>query len=158
MGFIIAGCVMGTSGIVTLPGGGVLESENGLYSSSPGGTFLVTCVTDGSLKGLLRSGSSNGLLSKSDISRSASPTRPRRRERDGLRPEGLGVPGPRGRCGVDSYVRNFSYIIDITFIDDNRYLESVVKAWPFRDTSLLNVLLQNICLFFFAPKKHCFDA
>lgn len=26
----------------------VLESENGLYSSSPGGTFLVTCVTDGS--------------------------------------------------------------------------------------------------------------
>ena len=48
MGFIIAGCVLGTSGIVTLPGGGVLESENGLYSSSPGGTFLVTCVTDGS--------------------------------------------------------------------------------------------------------------
>ena len=124
MGFIIAGCVLGTSGIVTLPGGGVLESENGLYSSSPGGTFLVTCVTDGSLKGLLRSGLANGLLSKSDISRSASPTRPR----DGLRPEGLGVPGPRGRCGVDSYVRNFSYIIDITFIDDNRYLESVVKA------------------------------
>ena len=49
--------------------------------------------------------------------------------------------------------KNFSYIIDVTFIDDNRYLESVVKAWPFRDTGLLNILLQNICDFFFFTLK-----
>ena len=41
--------------------------------------MLGTTLT---LKGLLRSGSANGLLSKSDISRSASPTRPKRRERE----------------------------------------------------------------------------
>lgn len=28
----------------------VLESEKGLYSSNPGGTFLVTCVTEGSYR------------------------------------------------------------------------------------------------------------
>lgn len=49
--------------------------------------------------------------------------------------------------------KNFSYIIDVTFIGDNRYLESVVEAWPFRDTGLLNVLLQNICDFFFYTQE-----
>lgn len=68
--------MLGTLGIFTLPGGGVLESEKGLYSSSPGGTFLVTCVTDGSLNGLLRSGSANGLLSKSDIAPALRVTHP----------------------------------------------------------------------------------